>query len=513
MENELINVLIADDEPLVRDGLKYIIDWNALGFCICGEAANGDDALAMIHKYQPGLVLLDIRMPGMYGTELMEKVRGEGFSGDFIILSGYSDFKYAQTALHFGASFYLTKPIDEDELEKAVISVREKIETTKNRENSLNQYLSKAKTTVLYDLIATTEFNPSINYVELGLSFPIYQIIIYEGYTPYYRSYSFADILRVTNHDNNSFEHITVDGHDVILLKGNFALERFQACLRHYEEGTQKGSPLDTIFLAYGPTVSSLSNIHTSYEMCLNLMNRRFFCEENQHVLSYENLPAQSENALVLDEELALSYATLLVNYLKTCNHRRISEVLTNLKNDLYNCNAETSNIKYFLADIFLQIKTSIMHTYSDADIPFAHNAAIIELIENKYYLYEILLYFTEQFDMIMRAIGSNSNESILDDIIDYIRHNYAMPLKLETIAPLFGYNSSYLGKLFTQKMGLSFNSYLDQVRIREAVNLLDNTDMKVYEIAAKVGYKNVDYFHQKFKKRMNMSPAEYRKR
>ena len=167
MENELINVLIADDEPLVRDGLKYIIDWNALGFCICGEAANGDDALAMIHKYQPGLVLLDIRMPGMYGTELMEKVRGEGFSGDFIILSGYSDFKYAQTALHFGASFYLTKPIDEDELEKAVISVREKIETTKNRENSLNQYLSKAKTTVLYDLIATTEFNPSINYVEL----------------------------------------------------------------------------------------------------------------------------------------------------------------------------------------------------------------------------------------------------------------------------------------------------------------------------------------------------------
>lgn len=513
MENELINVLIVDDEPLVREGIKYIIDWNALGFCICGETANGTDAITMIHKYQPGLVLLDIRMPGMYGTELMEKVRSDGFSGDFIILSGYSDFKYAQTALHFGASFYLTKPIDEEELEKAVISVREKIENNKNRENSLNQYLSKAKTTVLHDLITTNDFNPSINYVELGLSFPIYQIVIYEGYTPYYRSYSFADILRVTNHDNNSFEHISINNHDVILLKGNFALERFQACLRHYEEGTQKGSPLDTIFLAYGPTVSSLANIHTSYEICLNLMNRRFFCDENQHVLSYENLPVPTQDALDLNEELALSYATLLVNYLKTCNHRRISEVLTNLKNDLFNSNADISSIKYFLADIFLQIKTSIMHTYSSADIPFAHNAAIIELIENKYYLYEILLYFTEQFDMIMRAIGGNSNDSILDDIIDYIEHNYAMPLKLENIAPLFGYNSSYLGKLFTQKMGLSFNSYLDQVRIKQAVALLENTDMKVYEISAKVGYKNVDYFHQKFKKRMNMSPAEYRKR
>ena len=220
MENELINVLIVDDEQIVREGLKYVIDWNTLGFCICAEAGSGREAIEMIHKYQPGLVLLDIRMPGMYGTELMEKVRAEGFEGAFIILSGYSDFKYAQTALHYGASFYLTKPIDEDELEKAVTAVREKIESDKVRENSLSQYLRKAKTTVLHDLLTGSEFNPSINYVELGLSSPIYQVIIYEGYTPYFRSYSFADILRVTNQDNNSFEHMMIDNHDVILLKG-----------------------------------------------------------------------------------------------------------------------------------------------------------------------------------------------------------------------------------------------------------------------------------------------------
>lgn len=513
MKNELINVLIVDDEQIVREGLKYVIDWQELGFCICGEAGNGNDAVEMIHKYQPGLVLLDIRMPGMYGTELIEKVRAEGFHGAFIILSGYSDFKYAQTALHNGASFYLTKPIDEEELEKAVCAVREKIENDKMREDSLNQYLRKAKTTVLHDLLTGSEFNPSINYIELELSSPIYQVVIYEGYTPYYRSYSFADILRVTNQDNHSFEHITIDNRDVILLKGNFALERFQACLHHYEAGTQKGSPLDTIFLTYGPAVSALSMIHTSYDACQKLMERRFFCQKNQHVLSYEMLPELSSYFSILNEDMSLSYSTMLVNYIKTCNRRRISEILTNLRNDLYTSGDEISNIKYFLADIFLQIKQAIMHTYSDADIPFAHNAAILELIENKYYLYEILLYFTEQFEMIMRAIGSSSSESVFDDILDYIGHNYALPLKLETIAPLFGYNSSYLGKLFSQKMGVSFNSYLDQIRINKAVELLEQTDMKVYEISSRVGYKNVDYFHQKFKKRMNMSPAEYRRR
>lgn len=226
MANKIINVLIVDDEQIVREGLRYIIDWNTLGFCICGEAANGEDALEMIRQYRPGLVLLDIRMSGMLGTELMEKARSEGFSGAFIILSGYSDFKYAQTALQFGASYYLTKPIDEDELEKAVQDVHEKIEFQLNSETSRNQYLKKAKTTVLYDLLTGNDFNPSIDYQELGLSYPIYQVLIYESYMPYFRSYSFSDLLRVTNKDNNSFEHVNIDNHDIILLKGNFALER-----------------------------------------------------------------------------------------------------------------------------------------------------------------------------------------------------------------------------------------------------------------------------------------------
>lgn len=102
---------------------------------------------------------------------------------------------------------------------------------------------------------------------------------------------------------------------------------------------------------------------------------------------------------------------------------------------------------------------------------------------------------------MIMRAIGSNSSASVFDDILNYINHNYASQLKLETLAPLFGYNSSYLGKLFTQKMGVRFNTYLDQVRIEKATELLDQTDMKIYEIAASVGYKNVDYFTRNLKR------------
>ena len=93
--------------------------------------------------------------------------------------------------------------------------------------------------------------------------------------------------------------------------------------------------------------------------------------------------------------------------------------------------------------------------------------------------------------------------ESVLDDILYYIDNNYQTNIKLETIAPLFGYNSAYLGKIFTKATGQTFNSYIDHMRIEHSKELLLHRNMKVYEIAEQVGYHNVDYFHKKFK---NMS-------
>lgn len=144
--------------------------------------------------------------------------------------------------------------------------------------------------------------------------------------------------------------------------------------------------------------------------------------------------------------------------------------------------------------------------------IPFPGNAEIIKSIEERYYLYEIILYLTEQFELVISSIGTSSRESVLDDILHYINHNYTNNITLENIAPLFGYNSSYLGKIFSKKMGQNFNSYVDQVRIEHSKELLLTTDLKVYTIAEKVGYRNVDYFHIKFKKNTGKSPAEFRR-
>ena len=104
----MYKLFIADDEAIIREGLRCLLDWETLGFTIAGEAANGDAALQFLLSETPDLVLLDIRMPGMSGLDVVRIAREHGYDGKVVILSGYSDFNYARTAIRYGVLSYLT---------------------------------------------------------------------------------------------------------------------------------------------------------------------------------------------------------------------------------------------------------------------------------------------------------------------------------------------------------------------------------------------------------------------
>ena len=181
-------ILIADDEQNIREGLKCILDWKQLGFEIIGESANGDHALSFILKQNPSLVLLDVRMPKMYGTDIIKIAREKGFKGKFIILSGYSDFTYAQAAIRYGASFYLTKPIDEDELLSAVSRIKKELEKEHSNLDNIQRLKSKAKNVILHEII-TGAYKPlspdlflSDELKEMNLDADIYQVVIFEKF-------------------------------------------------------------------------------------------------------------------------------------------------------------------------------------------------------------------------------------------------------------------------------------------------------------------------------------------
>ena len=514
----MYRVLFADDESSIRRGIKCLLDWESMGFSTDYEAENGQEALDIIKKYNPDLILLDIRMPKLHGTEVIKAAREAGFTGKCIILSGYSDFTYAQTAIRYNVDFYLTKPIDEDDLLEAVTYVKKLLDDERSKDTYIDVYRNKARDVILKEIITgeaeeKTYEQPALD--ELGLNYDTYQVVIYENFSKKLSSltYDFAELLNISNTDNKTFECTRIDQNDVILLKGAVSLKQFNDVLAHYDSTPpQAGSPMDTIFICYGTPVNSVKEVANSYNQALALINRRFFCAQGQHTLSYDELPKADAKDNQLSNKLLTKYAELLTDHLQTYNRKRVAETLYALEEYLYTVNDTIDSVKLFMTDLYLQIKETISHLYGAEKIPFPTNSSIIELISTKYYLYEIILFFSGQFEMIMNATGNSSRDSILDDVIYYIDHNYQNNIKLETIAPLFGYNSAYLGKIFNKAVNESFNSYVDHIRIEHSKELLKQNKLKVYEISERIGYNNVDYFHKKFKKYVGMSPAEYRR-
>lgn len=116
----MYKVVVVEDETMARKGIILTIDWSALGCVVVGEAANGEEGAALVARLAPDIVVTDVKMPRMDGVEMITKLRAEGCTAKFIILTAYSDFKYAQSALRLGVSDYLLKPLKDGELEDVV---------------------------------------------------------------------------------------------------------------------------------------------------------------------------------------------------------------------------------------------------------------------------------------------------------------------------------------------------------------------------------------------------------
>lgn len=423
-------VLIADDEKNIREGIKCIIDWEALGFTVCGEAANGEEALKQINEMHPGLVLLDIKMPKLSGLEVVENAREQGYNGKFIILSGFSDFKFAQTAIRLGVDNYITKPIDEDELAEAVKRIGEQIKTDRENVTHNEHYRRKAKKELLHDLVRSQVDREVFSTEELNMTASVYQVVLYENFDieeGENMPYQFSELLKVTNNGSRTFEHFMDDEYNVIILKGSFAIEKFERFVEHYESTPpQKGSPMDTLFIAYGRPVNDIFDVHISYMDAYTLIKRRFFCIEGQHTLGYEELPHVKEVYEQLDKSKISDYCSKITDYIQTFSRRKVAEELYGIEEYLYNVDAPIGQVKLFLTDLFLQIKENINRIYSNNSFAIPQNSEIIEYISSRFYMYDIIEYISKQLDQIMNSMGSSSRESVLDDVLHYIDHNYA---------------------------------------------------------------------------------------
>jgi len=506
-----MKVLIIDDEPNVRAGIKMLIPWQVYQFEICGEGIDGVEGLEKIKQLNPDLVLIDIRMPGLSGIEVIEQARRCGFCGKFIITTGYSDFEYAQKAIHLGVSTYLLKPIDEDELALAVQKLKNQILEEVERQEKLNLSDTYIEKSLMNNLLLGKE----IDCVELRhyeylkkrqVSYHIALVGIEEGEN---RQDAIVDIVQqYFTSKENTFYIIVLQKQIVIVLE---EIKNSILLIEKMQEKIQNRCKVE-VKIAISSNIENLSKLHEAYVEANELLEKKFLFPKYK-VLALDRIQKEKK---ALRKECYASAEWLgkkLFNLLQVGDKVKIREELCNLRSFLQQEDAHSKKISSLCSNALLKTVQLLADTYSEFAEVMPEGEVIIEHIYQCKDIDEIIGYIEDELFAILHVFNVNTPENTMQKLIYYIGNNYGSDLKLEYLAELFNYNSAYLGKSFKNHTGKSFNAYLDGLRINKAKELLLVGEMKVYEIAKLVGYKHIDYFHSKFKRYVGVSPLEYKKK
>lgn len=505
----MYRMMIIDDEAIVREGLKKLIRWEEYQFEICAEGIDGIDGLEKVLLYQPELVLVDIKMPGMSGLELIKHAKDKGFKGTFIILTGYSDFDFARTAITLGVREYLLKPIDEDELAKDLIKIAEELDEKNYYEQYIENNEQSAKHELLRRLLLCEEekdiLHKQIKACELNFKYPTFCVAILskqEKEQNVFIEYPSEEKLALMLTETTDVERVFIEDKWVLISKGKTYHEFLQRLLVNNEkvEAIYK----EKYFISIGHDVFHMEDIHYSYE-CARLLLEYQFTYQNQVSVSIRAF--EESKGMVIDNLFENIYSQIEIGDLEglTSSFHMIEEYCRlNLLKE--------SEVKILLTHNLFQLKVFLENGYEQKQSEFPNYNDLMQAIRYTSNLVDLLNLSIEYCKKLSEVVADSSEDNVIMRVSVYVEKNYQKDLKLESIAKMFNYNSAYLGKLFKKEVGENFNNFLERIRIENAKKMLLDTDLKVYQVSERVGYSNIDYFYAKFKRYVGISPKEFKK-
>lgn len=534
----MYRMMIIDDEPYVRRGLKKLTEWEKYGIEIIGEAANGKQAYDVIKKEKPDLILTDIYMPKMDGLELAKKVTDISPYAKVILLSGYEDFQYAQTAIRNDAFDYILKPIEKDKLlnviEKAKKQIKKEIDKSKKEEElkeQLQQNLPVLKERYLnYIFNNSFSFNYVLEnhkYLNLNLNKQRFVLLIFllgdkqkDIKDKQKEQLIMIDINNIINGilTENYKGEIVTDYPDrfVVLLNypdnesNNTTLNRLY---QMFKKINKKVFELYNISLKAGIGCFYLDSekISDSYKEALEALEYRIFPGTGDIIYINDVSVVETKNKFVYPVKLEKKIITAI-----KIGDINQSEIYSNefIKQLLNSKNICPDTFKKLVLKLVYSIIRKVMEWNISIEIVKREERKIEEQI-NKCYSIDILksclVDFIKNLAKINNTKKENSYKKMINEVYRYIQDNYQKDISLDDIASYIGFTPNYLANIFKEKTGKTVISYLINYRINKAKSLLTKTDLKIYQISNKVGYNNPNYFSQVFKNNVGVSPNQYK--
>lgn len=527
--------MIVDDEPIIRKGLANFIAWDSIECKVTCECTNGLEAKELIPTQKPDIIISDIKMPGMDGIELSKYIYENYPEIKVILLTGYSEFKYAQSAIKFNVVDFVLKPSSNEKItlaieksKKLIFDDRLKVKKISYLNEKLDQNVTQLQEKFFYDyingilqnktriqsemdnlkinlksyhvLFFKFNINPHNQLITNGenkknilLEIKKFISIIFKDYLHYNVTINCTSLCTVLNFES-SFEN---DPTSIISNKSKELLHFFSNFMNI------------PISLGISDLHNELEEVPIAYEESIESLSQKFY--DDDIIFTYSKYNSKKPD---LTNSLEQTYIDKIINSIKSGD----TEIAIDSTNKLiYELKASRQSIEHIK-------NVSVLLCSLSFKLLMNHYVNLSEIVGNSSKTYKDILncdsigkltHILEKVILLVieRLSYLNSQDNyIIKKVTDYIESNFANPVKLNDVAELAHVNSSYLSRLFKKETGSTLTEIVTKIRIEKAKDLLSFSNMKTYEIALKVGIEDPAYFSQVFKKYTGLSPSKFKK-
>ena len=497
----MFKLVIVEDEDNIRHSLECFIPWEQMGFQVAGAFSDGSDALAYLRDNPCDVVLTDILMSRMSGLEMIQQLHEIQPRLKVVILSGHSDFGYAQQAIRYQVAHYLVKPVDEEELISVFQGLKEQLDSEAEEHTS-----SEEENRELKQLLQRNFFRDLL----CG------NISAEQELDEYLKLLGFAESQKA---DSLVAFEIKAEGRKQEDTDANAVLgKHFSSSDGEMQSFFFEGKPgqWQTVFLSNcrADNEAFRKNCGEKIQEAVDSLKEKVGCDYSGHLTHNvlhmtdllttakgQSVPDPQADVHVLVEhkllivELDLSAEITLVRILQNVLQKYMAGDTEAQLRSLYA--AIEQNYKKRKIDPW-EITGGRFH--SNRPFPLDDEQALVACV-------------SEDFRVLCHNLKNRrhrSEHNVIERVVQYLDEHLDEDISHEVIAAKYRLHPGYLSRLFKQEMGENLSEYLLRIKIERAAQLLKEDRYKIGEIAGMVGYNTSSYFSVMFKKYTGCTPREY---
>lgn len=504
MSGNYCNILIVEDEFIMRQGMKHMLEWEKEGFTIVGEATNGQEALELIDTLKPHIIISDIVMPILNGVDFSKIVQEKYPDIQIIILSSYDNFEYVKDTFLNGAIDYILKPtLNPNEL---LITLNKAVDKIPGLELVKNEdiYYSDLIERYLLGFDSKLETNKFIE-VFPDTCFRIYGINLKHVFGKNKKAINKMKVkieeLFITN---KSYSYVKLIINDEILLYIiNYKISEDKDIIKQIKMYTENNLLVqENVFFIITPKFDKLYKIKDIYnEKFLLYLSQKFY---------YKNEFLLNTNDIDLKDKISKFDFNEFSNLIKIKKFNIAINMIKDYINYAIDVRIDEYKIKNLIKNLLYNFIVSLEAYEIETDELRQKYFKIIDEVAYSYdFIEEVNKIVLELKDIIYKNI--NVEEERIIEILEYINGHYDKPIELSDISKAFNFNYYYLSFYFNNHCKEGFSEYLNRIRVEKSCELLKENKFYVSEISSMVGYSDHSYFCRVFKKITGYTPSNYR--